>query len=257
MSFRILVLSPLHQTGATVASVLLAQALTYLNKTVTLAYTRPKSYLTKYISANQINDPTRSIMQVVRLIDCNALKDEDILGYTVPFAKNANLMSFGDTSLTLDNMFHIVDHVYRRVPTDMVIVDCSDDIDSPVTEKLIETSNMVFLVVSPSLKILERMKQWRANTKLANYENVFVLVNHYDGVIMSLRDMAKMIGLPASYVCKIHENPWIRKMCINGTLQEIVPYVKGLDPRVANLSCDLEELTQCVASTAIIQARLD
>lgn len=79
MAHKILVMSPLHNMGSTVAASLLAQGLTYSSKTCTLLFTQPESLLPSYFGIQDVNDPTRSVMQIVRLIDNGAIADKDIL----------------------------------------------------------------------------------------------------------------------------------------------------------------------------------
>lgn len=255
MAFKVLVMSPLHQSGASAVSALMAQALTYSSKQVTLAYTDATSLLPKYLGIKNQNDPTRSIMQVAKLIQCGALEDRSIIDYTVEYSKNVHLMSFGDLAIDEKTTANIIKHVYGRVPTDICVVDGSYDLGTPVADSLIEMSDMVFIVVSPSRKDYVRMKYWLDSTQLAKHSDVFVIVNHYDEIISSVRDIAKTLGMAASRVCKVHENPWIRKMSLTGQLETIIPKVKAYDPRVANLSCDFNEISQCVISTMLLTGK--
>lgn len=255
MAFKVLVMSPLHQSGATVVSALMAHALTYVNKTVTLAYTDPTSLLPKYLGIKHVDDPTRSIMQVVRLIDSDALNDNEILDYGIEFSKNVHLMSLGDSTLTERDAASIIKHVYSRVPTDICIVDSHDDIDSDVGKRLIEQSDLVFIVLSPSDKDFGRMKYWIESKELGKHPNVCVILNHYDEVVAPIRVLARHIGFSANRVCKVHENPWIRKVCMNGMLHDIIPKVKALDPRVANLSSDFTEISQCIVSSILATSK--
>lgn len=256
MSFKVLVMSPLHQSGASTVSALMAQSLTYDNKTTTLVYTSPDSLVPGYLGVKNIDDPTRSIMQVVRLIDSNAIRDTDILDYAVQFSKNAYLLSFGDSTLPTRDALQIVQHVYRRVPTDVCIVDNSDDISTPITQKLLDNTDCIFVVISLTKKYFLYLKNWLENTTLGKRDDVYIVVNHYDPVVASVRDIAKMLGLPANRVCTLHENPWIRKTTLNGQLSTVVPCVKGIDPRVANLSADLRGFSQIINSTALLKARI-
>ena len=256
MSFKVLVMSPLHQTGASTVAALMAQSLTYDNKTTTLVYTSPDSLVPNYLGVKNVDDPTRSIMQVVKLIDSNAIRDTDILDYAVPFSKNAYLLSFGDSTLPTRDALQIVQHVYKRVPTDVCIVDSSDDIDTPITDKLLGNTDCVFIVISPTQKYFIHLKYWMEHTELGKRDDVYVVVNHYDPVVASVRDIAKMLGMPANKVCTLHENPWIRKSTLNGQLHTVVPCVKGVDPRVTNLTSDLRGFSQIISSTALLKARI-
>lgn len=256
MSFKVLVMSPLHQSGASCVATLLAQSVTYDNKTSTLMYTSPLSNVPDYLGIKSIDDPTRSIMQVVRLIDSNAIKDSDILDYTVQFAKNVHMLSLGDSILPERDAIQIVQHVYSRIPTDICVVDNSDDIDSPVTERLLEHADCVFIVINPSQKDFAYMKHWLTETKLRDKEDTYVVLNNYDPVIGAVRTLSKQLGLAANKVCTLHYNPWIRRCCLVHALHEIVPKVKGMDDRVVNLRSDLAEFSQVINSTLFKNAKV-
>lgn len=256
MSFRVLVMSPLHQTGASCIAALIAQGLTYDNKTTTLMYTSPDSNLPNYLGVKNIDDPTRSIMQVARLIDNDAIKDSDILDYTVQYAKNAHMLSLGDETLQMRDAVQIVQHVYRRIPTDVCIVDNSEDIDSPITGRLLDHADCVFIVVSPSQKDYAHLKYWLTSTKMSDIDDIYVVVNYYDPVINSVRGISKQIGMAANTVCTLHYNPWIRKCCLEKTLHTIVPHIKGNDDRVINLKSDLADFSQVISTTTFKNAKM-
>lgn len=255
MAHRILVMSPLHNMGTTVASTFLAQGLTFSNKTTTLLFNEPESLLPSYVGIESVEDPTRSIMQIVRLIDNGSIADRDILDYCYTISKNANLLNLADKSLSAKDRLQVVQHVYTRVPTNVVICDNSADIDDRTSKILIDESDMVFIVVDTSIKSAQRLKFWLQHPNLVNHRNVYVIVNEYNEVISSLRDYAKYLGMSANRVCKIHYNPWIRKCCFNGGLATILPLAREYDPRVVNLKCDIDELCQCVESNILLSTR--
>ena len=177
MSHRILIMSPLHNMGATVVSTLLTQAATFDNKTATLIFTQPNSNLPDYLGIEDINDPTRSIMQIVRLVDNGAISDEDILDYAHQFSKNAYLLNVADPSLSGRDRDQVVTH------------------------------------------------------------------------------LAKVMQIPANRLCKVHYNPWITKCCNTRTLGTVVPTARQLDPRVAALNCDFNELMQCINGDMVFKVK--
>lgn len=256
MSFKVLVMSPLHQSGASCLAALLAQSVTYDNKTSTLVYTSPSSPVPDYLGIKTIDDPTRSVLQIARLINNNAIKDSAILDYTVQFAKNVHLLNLGDPLMPANTATQIVEHVYRRIPTDICVVDNSDDIDSQLTERLIENADCVFIVINPCQKDFAHLKYWLTETKLRDMEDTYVVLNNYDPVIGAVRTLSKQLGLAANRVCTLHYNPWIRRCCLVHALHEVVPKVKGLDPRVVNLRTDLLDYSQVINSTVFKNAKV-
>lgn len=255
MAHKILVMSPLHNMGSTVVAEMLAQGLTFDSKSTTLLFTQSASHLPQYINIENINDPTRSIMQIVKLIDNGAIEDKDILDYAYTYTKNSWLVNVADPSLTGHDREQVVTHIYDRVPTDVVVCDNSEDIDSPLTQTLLDNSDMLFIVIDMSKKSRERLKLWLESPQLKDFNNIYIVVNRYDEVVYSVRNFAKSIVMPANRVCKLHYNPWIQKCCLNSQLHTILPLARELDPRVANLNNDISEMTQCVNGTMIMKIK--
>lgn len=255
MAHKILVMSPLHNLGATVSASLLSQAITFSSRTCTLLFTQADSLLPSYFGIQEVNDPTRSIMQVVKLIDSGAIKDQDILDYAFPLTKNLHLVNVVEKSLTQRDRIQVISHIYNRSATDCVVIDNSDDLSTSFSKSLIQDSDQIFIVVQPTVKSLARMKLWLQDPLLENYPELFIIVNEYNERIFSMRELAKYMGLPANRVCKLHYNPYIGMCCFKGALQTVLPLSKELDPRVVNLKNDIEELQQCVGSSMLVRSK--
>ncbi len=253
MGHRVLVMSPLHNLGATVASGIIAHAMTFDNKTSTVVFTEPVSHLPDYFGIEGVDDPTRSVMQIVKLVDNGALADADILDYAYSYGKNGWLLNLSDASLEGRDRDQVVNHVYKRVPTDVCVCDNSDDLNTPLTKGLLEISDMLFIVVDMSGKSEEHLHSWLESPILKDFKNVYILVNKYSEVVCSLRDYAKRIRMPANRVCKIHLNPWIQRCTLHKQLATLLPQARELDPRVANLNVDMNELIQCINGDILVK----
>lgn len=246
MAHKVLVLSPLHNIGTTVVSSIIAQAMTFDNKTSTLIFTQPNSPLPNYLNISDINDPTRSVMQIVRLIDNGAIEDKDILDYSFSYSKNAWIVNVADPTLEGKDREQVVTHIFSRVTTDIVVCDCSEDITSSTAESLLEIADMIFIVTDMSVKSTSHLMEWMKSDYLIDNNHVYVVLNKYDEVVWSIRNYAKHIKSSANRVCKLHYNPWIEKCTWNSQLQTLLPLARDLDPRVAALNSDINEIIQCV-----------
>lgn len=256
MAHKVLVMSPLHNMGATVVATLLAQGATYDNKTTMLVYTEPTSLLPFYIGVDDVDDPTRSVMQIVKLIDSGAIADADIKDYAFSCTDNCYMLNIADKSLAEKDRIQVVKHVYSRVPTNLTVCDCSEDLDSKFTQSLIEESDMIFIVLDNSQKAYQRMKLWLQEPILQGRKNdVYVIVNCYNEVVTSVRNLAKKLGLPANRVCKLHYNPWITKCCLNGKLTEVLQSARVFDARTVNLRNDIDEFNQCIDGSIILKSK--
>lgn len=251
MSCKVLFMSPLHNTGTSVIATMTAQCLTFDGKRSALTYTSELSPIPDYIGLENANDPTRSIMQLVRLLDAGAMTDDDIADYMHNYIHNGQLLNITDPSLTERDKTNIIQHVFSRIPTDVAICDNSDNIDTSASGKLLDEADCVFIVVNYSLKCFKYMKSWLESSYLMDRKNVFVIVNNYHEGISSVRDLAKYLGLPVNVVCKVHYNPWITKVCMTGQLTTVMPLSRELDPRVAELNADFTEIVQCITSVIV------
>lgn len=255
MAHKILVLSPLHNMGATVASCLLAQGATYGGHSSTLLFTESRSPIPDYFGVDTVTDPTRNITQVVELINSGAMANSEIITYAHSYEKNAFLMNTADPSLTDRAKAQTVVYIYERVQSDVVVCDCSDDISESITNDLIELSQMIFIVIDMSPKAVRYLQHWMKLKQFQNNPNVFVIVSKYDEGVAALRDFAKTIGMPANRVCKIHYNPWIRKCCFSGTLNTVLPLANTLDYRVACFKNDIIEFNQAIDGDLLLKSK--
>lgn len=255
MSVRILIMSPLHNLGQTVCATLYAQGVTFAGKSSMLLASDINTPIPDYLGIEEAADPTRSVMQIVKLIDTGSISDTDILDYAHQYTKNGYYLRMTDPALIGSDRSQVLRHLFEHSPCDIVICDNSDDISADDTETLIELADAVFIVVDMSPKCLKYLENWSKNTRLQNFSNVFLIVNQYDEAVTSMRDFTKKTPYTYNRLCKVHYNPWIRKCCFNGQLQTILPLSKKYDPRVANLAVDVEDFAKCCASIDIMNTK--
>lgn len=255
MSYKILVMSPLHNMGATVTSLLMAQAAVYAQKISNIVFTHPDSNLPNYLGLNNIrSNPVRSVDQLIKLIDIDALDDANIIDYAYPYFDNAYLMDVADPTIEGIDRLQIINYVFSKVKVDWSFCDNSEEIDTPLSQALVESADIVFLVTDMSRKCREHVVSWMQSPVLES-KNVYVLVNRYDEVIMSVRNLAKTIQMPSSHVCKIHYNPWIARCTNNFSLQTLMPLAWKKDPRVANLQNDIAEILQAIGGEEVFKVK--
>ena len=160
-----------------------------------------------------------------------------------------------DKSMTKLDRASVVNHIYNRSPTDIVVCDNSEELTSDVSELLLQQADIIFLVVDASMKMRHHLTAWLESAQLKEKDNVYLLVNNYDEVVNSVRTLAKWFRMPANKVCKLHYNPWVKKCCLNGQLQTILPLSREIDPRVANLNNDITEIIQCINANMLTRIK--
>lgn len=249
MSTKIAIMSPLHQSGATTVSAIMAHALAYKGFSSLLCYTESNNPVSKYFGVKDVDDPTRSVMLVTKLIEAGALKDTEIKNYAYMYDKRSYLMNIADNTLDARSRRDTIKYTYNRVDTDFVICDISTDITDEQTQELLDVTDAVFIVINPYNKYFDRIRGWLAIDTFNGRDNTFVLVNNYNEIVYAMRDISKKIGIKAVNLCKMHYNPWITKCCEVNKLQTIMPCVyDDNDSRVLNLRNDIKEITDALVS---------
>ena len=251
MAQRILVLSPLHNLGTTVAATLIAQNITLNGRSAALAFTDVEPYIAEYCNLKELDDPMRSVTQVVKLIDSNAIENEDIINYAHIISKGLYFMNTSTSALTDVIKQRTVMSIFERITSDVVVCDCSEDIDSPITLSLLSKADMVFVVVNTSPKVFRHVRSWIEYSALKDKAETYLIINQYNEGVGALRNLAKELYRAPSHVCKIHYNPWIAKCCINGSLHTVLPQVYEKDYRVANLYGDFQEIQQAITGNLL------
>ena len=255
MAERIIVLSPLHNGGASTVATLIAHNAACKGRSSVLCYTAANSPIPDYLGIEDTTDPTRAITQVTRLIDVGGITDAEILQYTFPYDKRhpAYMLNTGDPTLDEISRKQVIKFIFSHITTDVVICDVSEDIQDTVAQELVEEADGVIIVIQPSEKYYARTRAWLQMDCLTNHKNVFILVNTYHEVIGSVRELANAIGIKAVSLLKMHYNPWIAYCSQHGELANIVRTSIMSDPRTVNLTNDFVELDQAIRAI-ILQA---
>lgn len=256
MPIQCMIMSPFRHAGTTTVSMLLAQGVTYLNKTCTLITTDENARIATYAGLDeQASDITRSPSLMVQLIEAHAVENSELLRYALPIAKNAYYLSIQNASLQGMEKLNTIKHLFDKTATDIVVLDHVGDINDKDTKEYLGIADALFIVIDMSFHGIELLKEWLESNSLQDFPNTFVILNHYDEVVSSVRDYTKQLGIPASRVCKLHHNPWINK-CINiKQLPTLYPLAYSFDPRVANIRNDIEDIARCLMSTDVVKMK--
>ena len=252
----IAVISPFKRSGATVVSTLLAQALSFNGWSTMLLYSAPDSPCADYLSLENLHDPMRSPMQIVKLVEAGEMKAQDILPYAVTYSPNAYIMHAANSTLSEKDLKQSLKFLYTSAPVDCCVCDLSDDLDRPIVSDIIAESDVVFMVVPPGKQYHNRMHEWLQSPLLKD-SNVYIVINNWHEVINPMRVIAKEMRLQASRVCKLHYSPYLTRTCNQGTLHQVYPLVHTLDERVACLKADTSEMVKCVTASRLTALRAE
>lgn len=237
--------------GVTIATWATAMALAYKqSKTVRVCYTGENAAIKRYLGKDElVQDKTRSISQVSKLLQAHAISPEELSNYCIKVGPNLELMDSWSEVLTPDEMDEILSFVYERSATDYTICDLGYGWDDPLTQTVLGLSDVIIVVGNASWSSLARIKEdIEEQEKLFRDKRLMLLVNKYNPAIAPMKWCAAQAGFSLRNTCKIHYNPYIEKGCNIQDLQSVYLSAFEKDPRVVELCQDLKEVTQFLLS---------
>lgn len=241
---RLAVISPLNRSGCSVVTTMIAQsaALTQDMKTV-VTYTSKERTLPTYLDLGLfIQDRTRSISQVVKLLHAKAISAEELNEFAIKVAANFYLMDTVSETITDEEALMVQKYVFTNIDADLSICDISEALDDSNAQELIDVADALCVVLNPDNVSIETFHVWRESEFWPKNKAFFIVINRYDDAAFGIRPYAKKCGVPVKDVCKLHYHPWIVKACNENFLADIVPYAHENDVRVLGLQNDLKEI---------------
>lgn len=244
---RISVISPDRRQGGTTVSIMLALALAQTqNYTVCLTYTgNSGNSIAGALGIKPSGDKTRSLTQVIKLLESNAISGDEILDYCiqVPGVPNLQIIDTSSDAITDEDNAKLLKFVIGSLNHQIVITDVTTEIYEGITETIIGNSDLVVMVLTQSREIKEKLKHWEAAQTMErlNRKGLVFIVNQYDPYVEAFRDTTKSMKLKHTRCAKISYNPFIKRTSNIGKLQTILPYLLDKDPRVIELNNDLKE----------------
>ena len=148
---RLAILSPLNRSGCSVVTTMLAQgaALTQDWKTV-VTYTSKARTLPIYLNLIEYTeDRTRSISQVVKLLQAKAISSDELDEFAIKVAPNFYLMDTVSETITNEEALMVQKYVYTNITADLVLCDISESIEDQSAQELMEVSDAVCFIVNP------------------------------------------------------------------------------------------------------------
>lgn len=256
---RIALFSPCRGAGTTTLSTIIAYVLAYTQTFDTvLTYAGVSKDALSYTSIPIEEDPTRSITQVSKLLTANVIAADDLIDYSIQMEKNVRFFNTYETTITPAEAVRILSYIYGEIKADAVVLDIQRKMDDPLTTDLLQMSDIIFAVVPPVYKDLERLQTFLSSSILKDKKgSIGLIVNNYDPLVAPLSALAAKAGFPMRATCKVHYNPWVTQGTNKGTLDKVIPFILRKDPRVVALNQDLKEIVQFILSPSGSKPRWD
>ncbi|RED52800.1 hypothetical protein [Cohnella lupini] len=249
---RIAVISPDRRQGGTTISVLLALALAQTqNLTTCLTYTgNNNKSITGALGLKLVEDKTRNLTQVIKLLEANAISGDEILDYCikVPGVPNLQIINTASDTISDADNARLLKFVIENLNHQVVITDVTTEIYDDVTKSVIDNSDLVIMVLTQSKDVGDKLSYWESAEiiEYLNKKGLVFIFNQYDPYVEAFRDTTKRLNLRHRRCAKISYNAFIKKTSNIGKLQTILPFILKKDPRVIELNNDLKECLMMV-----------
>ncbi|WP_105614124.1 hypothetical protein [Vallitalea okinawensis] len=249
---KIAVISPGRRQGATTVSVLLGVALAQTqNLRVCLTHTGTYSEsINTFLGLKEIQDKTRSLTQVIKLLEANAISGEEISDYCIKLGANLDIINTASHALSQADSDRLLSFVLQNLKHDVVITDVTTEFYEETTQGVIDSSDLVIMVLTQAKDILKKFELWRQSNyyKKLQDKGLIFIVNQYDPYVGAFRDMTKHLGLKHRRCCKIAYSPFIKRTGNQGKLHTILPYIMDKDVRVIELHNDIKECLHVITA---------
>ncbi|WP_433946686.1 hypothetical protein [Paenibacillus sp. SN-8-1] len=264
MSMNVTFISPDRRQGLTTVSALTAVALASTqNLTTCLTFTGgDNTSLNTFLGLDPVEDKTRNIGQMVKLLEADAISGNEIADYCtkIPGIPNLQILDSTSTDINSEANDKLIKFAIENMTTDVVITDVTTEIFDEVTKEVIEHSDLVIMVLTQSRDIWKKLKlweeeQWEPGSKVSqtimeklSSKGLLFVFNQYDYNVEAFRDTTKKFGIRHRRCCRISYNSWIKKTSNQGKLHTILPYIISKDPRVIDLNIEIKELLMVILS---------
>lgn len=246
---RVAVYSPVRRQGATTISILLGATMARQRSFSTcLTYTGTEvDSLNLYLSMQQKEDMTKSLSQMVKLLEADIISNEDVKDYLYAIDTNLDLMHTANEYTNKGDSERLLSFILDNLPHDLIITDVNSEPYEATTQKVLEEADLIAVVISQSMDVVRKLQRWRESEYFPDPAKVVYVINEYDSNVSAARDVANKIGVKYTKVSKVSMNPYIRKMSNSGKLIELLTYIIKKDIRVIELNTDLRDLCYLVA----------
>lgn len=244
MSIKIAVVGPTRRQGETTLALMLALTIQKVFKVrVCLTQTGIDCQSLKtFLGIKDTFDYTKSLSQLVRLLEAGDLADREISDYLTPIVDGVDLLQTSDSITSADVSSRLLLESIDYLNHNFIVTDVNTDLDSDVTQEILKKADLVVVSLTQGKDAIVKMRSWQEHVMFPDPNKVVYVVNYYDPVICALRDVSNQIGVRHVRVAKLNYNPFVAKMSNTGKFTDLIPYIFNKDSRVIDLLLDMQEI---------------
>lgn len=238
------------KNGNTTVAALLAFGLSLRNRKVCLTHAKPKSNsLFSYFNITSEEDKTASATQITNLIKEGGIRKNDISDYCKSVSENLELFSFNSDDLQHESFVDVLEFISTNFPHDYTVFDIdNNDLGTEDCKTILRHCDCIIYVLSQNSTEFEAFKEnKRAYLHWMKIIPNIVVVNQYNGIIGSIDDVARGIGLKkAKKWMKVSDNPYLAWGTSHGKLQTVFKFLQTRDYRLVDVDSDIKNLVNSI-----------
>lgn len=238
------------KNGNTTLAALLAYELSMRNRKVCLTHAKTKSNaFFSYFNINSEEDKTASPIQITNLIREGGIRKNDISDYCRSLSENLELFSFNSDLLEHENFVEVMEFICTNFPHDYTVFDIdNNDLGSDECKTILRHCDCIIYILSQNSTEYEAFKEnKRLYMHWLRLTPHIVVVNKYNGIVGTLDDIARGIGLnKAKKWIKVSENPYLAWGTSHNKLLTIFKFMQNRDHRLVDVDSDIKNLVNSI-----------
>lgn len=247
---RLAIYSPNRKAGTTSISILLSAMLAEKTTAkVCLSYTgKEAESFNRYLGRSNEVDMTKTLSQLIRLLEAGTISREDVLDYVVKLSPGLDFIHT-DSKLSGElDADRLVSEVLDYLPHDIIVTDINTEVYKDVTIQAFDKADIILVLLTQDEESIQNYLKWKEGNYFPDESKFIYAINKFDPVISAARSVCTKAGVKYRRACKVSYNPWITKLCNSGKLLEIIPNVLKKDIRLVELFPDLKDLSILTAN---------
>lgn len=228
---KISIASALHgQTGNTTVALMVAHALAltqHQNICITHAnFGNP--VLSNYLGVESVDDVTRSLSHVTKMLKNNMLRAEEVPDYALKVFDGLDLYSSSKLSIDMAELLAFYDFLLTKMTIyNHIVIDVDAGITSDVSKLAMSISDILIIPVTHNQTVLDESRRFKEEVgkilqkmRRRRELKVFFLLNHYHPELSTYKTVASKLGVRPQKLLTLHYNTGLIKSCNNGKISD-------------------------------------
>lgn len=241
-----------HGSGATTIASVIAYGLAKKNRKVCLTNAKTQSEsLFPFFAVDTSGEMNNTAFEFLNLIKLGGIQKDKVINYTRPVTDNLSLFVIDAPLrkgyLTEDDLVRAVEFLGERSPFDYVVYDVDEkQMQAPAARKIFDLMDVCILTITQDKREIARFaEEMEAFAKVTRNVPSLVVVNKYDPILSSDREIAESLGIKNTKNWSVmHFNSYIPLCSNSGRFAYLCEQIHDSQPEVIELNRDVWHIIQ-------------